>query len=411
MQEPDLMELDRDRKDISRQIPSISTEEVDCDGRSDQNSPEPEYEDTADLASSIAKLRSLLQQRSSESSLSTPALSPIFLEAKYYGTKQCKIGYKPKLLGFDYHRPPDGMDDQHAATTGASSQKSPFVEIEPMEEGGDTVGDGVTGGTGVMPTFYKFCAKTATGVLDKTLHTIKTALPAATAVGHPHGFDQTGGNAWIFVLADSNEADIFTRMKKLLTERKEFCTLDDEIDTAYEAIDSLDTFQLPYSPSVTFEDELDPFEVRVPVTRALVDIACELLADTGSPFVQEPIVKAFLLTLGPTLEYLLVKHADLLMETLCVQLMRIPDRTDRSTLHMEMAGYLDALVDSLPECIKMTLGKRSVMQAMSVLVSSIQTQSINQDVTLQLLELLALKLVEECGATAAAAQQSPPTSA
>nr|CAI5831655.1 unnamed protein product [Callosobruchus analis] len=384
MQEPDLMELDRDRKDISRQIPSISTEEVDCDGRSDQNSPEPEYEDTADLASSIAKLRSLLQQRSSESSLSTPALSPM---------------------------PPDGMDDQHAATTGASSQKSPFVEIEPMEEGGDTVGDGVTGGTGVMPTFYKFCAKTATGVLDKTLHTIKTALPAATAVGHPHGFDQTGGNAWIFVLADSNEADIFTRMKKLLTERKEFCTLDDEIDTAYEAIDSLDTFQLPYSPSVTFEDELDPFEVRVPVTRALVDIACELLADTGSPFVQEPIVKAFLLTLGPTLEYLLVKHADLLMETLCVQLMRIPDRTDRSTLHMEMAGYLDALVDSLPECIKMTLGKRSVMQAMSVLVSSIQTQSINQDVTLQLLELLALKLVEECGATAAAAQQSPPTSA
>lgn len=41
------------------------------------NSPDPEYEDTADLASSIAKLRSLLQQRSSESSLSTPALSPM----------------------------------------------------------------------------------------------------------------------------------------------------------------------------------------------------------------------------------------------------------------------------------------------------------------------------------------------
>lgn len=41
------------------------------------NSPDPEYEDAADLASSIAKLRSLLQQRSSESSMSTPALSPM----------------------------------------------------------------------------------------------------------------------------------------------------------------------------------------------------------------------------------------------------------------------------------------------------------------------------------------------
>lgn len=51
---------------------SVSTEDT-----SGTDSPELEYEDTADLASSIAKLRSLLQQRSSESSLSTPALSPM----------------------------------------------------------------------------------------------------------------------------------------------------------------------------------------------------------------------------------------------------------------------------------------------------------------------------------------------
>lgn len=41
--------------------------------------------------------------------------------------------------------------------------------------------------------------------------------------------------------------EVLTRMKKLLTERKEYCTLDTEIDTAYEAIDSLDTFQPPGS--------------------------------------------------------------------------------------------------------------------------------------------------------------------
>ncbi|VEN46450.1 unnamed protein product [Callosobruchus maculatus] len=384
--EPEAMEFEGGRKEISRQIPSISTEEADCGLRSDQNSPEPEYEDTADLASSIAKLRSLLQQRSSESSLSTPALSPM---------------------------PPDVADEQQvsAAAAGASFQQRPlpFEETDLIDEGGGETeayggaGGGV-GGVGVMPTFYKFCAKTATGVLDKTLHTIKTALPA----GHPHPFQQTGpDNAWIFILPDSDEADIFTRMKKLLTERKEFCTLDDEIDTAYEAIDSLDTFQLPYSPSVTFEDELEPFEVRVPVARALVEVACELLADTGCPFVQEPIVKTFLLTMGPTLEHLLVRQADALMETVCVRLMRVPDRTDRSTLRMEMSAYLDALVHSLPDCVKMTLGVSPVSQAMSVLMSSIQREAVNQDLALQLLELLALKLIEECGAT----QHSPPTSA
>lgn len=50
-------------------IPYISTESED--------SPDPEYEEPADLESTIAKLRSLLQQKSSESNLSTPAISPM----------------------------------------------------------------------------------------------------------------------------------------------------------------------------------------------------------------------------------------------------------------------------------------------------------------------------------------------
>lgn len=51
---------------------------------------------------------------------------------------------------------------------------------------------------GFMPSFYKFCAKTATGVLDKTIHTIKTALPG-TAQGI-----ESNDNAWIFVQTDQN---------------------------------------------------------------------------------------------------------------------------------------------------------------------------------------------------------------
>lgn len=52
-------------------VPSIQTESH------EEGSPEPEYEEAADLATSIAKLRSLLEQKSSESNLSTPAVSPM----------------------------------------------------------------------------------------------------------------------------------------------------------------------------------------------------------------------------------------------------------------------------------------------------------------------------------------------
>ncbi|KAJ8931145.1 hypothetical protein NQ314_015986 [Rhamnusium bicolor] len=51
------------------------------------------------------------------------------------------------------------------------------------------------------------------------------------------------------------DADILIRMKKLLTERKEYCTLDTEIDTAYEAIDSSEPF--PHSSSGIFPAHLE----------------------------------------------------------------------------------------------------------------------------------------------------------
>jgi hypothetical protein len=52
---------------------------------------------------------------------------------------------------------------------------------------------------GMMPSFYKFCAKTATGVIHNTLNTIKTALP-----GNVADSDRYDGTAkWLFVEANS----------------------------------------------------------------------------------------------------------------------------------------------------------------------------------------------------------------
>ncbi|XP_057652629.1 uncharacterized protein LOC130891737 isoform X1 [Diorhabda carinulata] len=367
--EKSLENPDREKRDLD--IPSISMEEP----SSGTNTPDIEYEETADLASSIAKLRSLLQQRSSESSISTPALSPICVQSKYNGFKF----WVADRLQFFQSRPPDDLTQK--PLEGESTVESDEVD-------------------GMIPSFYKFCAKTATGVFDKTIHSIKTALPT-----HVPGLEHSD-NAWIFLQTDQTEVDVLTRMKKLLNERKEYCTLDSEIDTAYEAIDSLDTFQQSlFSSSLEFEDELDEFEAKLPITKSLIDIACELLSDTDSPFITEPVIKAILLIAGNAIENSLVDKMDQLMEDLCTNLLTVPEVSNSNELNLEMDIFVQLILASIPDSVKVVFGKDVLQKVISLLVSSIQIQKINQDVILQIFELVSLKLIEE------SSRPSPPASA
>ncbi|XP_074031796.1 uncharacterized protein isoform X2 [Leptinotarsa decemlineata] len=337
---------EQDRKEL--QIPHISMKQPEIA----TDSPDPEYEDTADLASSIAKLRTLLQQKSSESGLSTPALSPM---------------------------PPDEFGQR-------------AVEVDSTSD--------LDEADGVMPSFYKFCAKTATGVFDKTIHTIKTALPT-----NSQGVEQSD-NAWIFIQSEQNEADILTRMKKLLTERKDYCTLDTDIDTAYEAIDSLDAFQqASFSPDMDFEDELDDFEAKLPITKALIDSMCELLADSDSPLIQEPLVKTLMLIVGKVLEEFINSEVDGAIADLCVNLFRIPELSNQDTLFLELDDFVEIMMKNLPDAIKLVFGQATLYKAVTLLVSSLQNEKLNEDVILQIFELIVMKLMEE------SSRSSPPASA
>lgn len=57
------------------------------------------------------------------------------------------------------------------------------------------------------------------------------------------------------------------------------------------------------------------------------------------------------------------------------------------------------------DAIKLTFGKSTLVKLLTLFVSSIQSQTINQDVVLQIFELIAMKLIEE------STQLSPPASA
>ncbi|XP_049823486.1 uncharacterized protein LOC109595505 isoform X2 [Aethina tumida] len=310
-------------------IPYISTESED--------SPDPEYEEPADLESTIAKLRSLLQQKSSESNLSTPAISPM---------------------------PPDD-----------------FCMKMSQDATGDLEVDGM------VPSFYKLCAKTATGVFNKSLNTIKTALPGNTS-------DQfLNTENWKFEAVKETDNDFLLRVKKLLAERKEFC----KVDTAYEAIDSLDPIsQLTDSNvNVQFEDELDEFEVKLPVTKAIIGIICELLADTESLLIQESLVKAIVLSFGNTIENRIVSQTENFINNLCANLFRIPETTINQTLDMNLESYISAILSSFPDYMVIIFSQQNLERAIRLFVMSLQTEKINEDIFLQIFELISMKLIEE----------------
>lgn len=61
---------------------------------------------------------------------------------------------------------------------------------------------------GALPSLYKFCARTATGVFQNTLNTIKTALPGNISDQeqqhrHDGSFDRSfDSENWMYVASD-----------------------------------------------------------------------------------------------------------------------------------------------------------------------------------------------------------------
>lgn len=167
---------------------------------------------------------------------------------------------------------------------------------------------------------------------------------------------------------------------------------------------------------------MDDFEVKLPITKCLVDIFCELLADTETPLIQEPVIKAVLLGLGYSIENTVISTADRIMDNFCENLLTIPEKSNQKTLNMDLEDFVEAILNSLPgkirnilyflkclplfsELLKLALGKTTVTKALMLLVSSMQNQKVNEDVILQIFELISLKLIEE------SSQISPPASA
>lgn len=307
------------------------------------DSPDPEYEETADLASTIAKLRSLLQQKSSESAVSTPIVSPM---------------------------PTDDVKNA--------------LELDEMD--------------GVVPSFYKFCAKTATGVFNNTLNTLKTALPVNA--NEILCYDEN--TKWDYLEGDDKHLDLHLRMLKILHDRKDFCM----VETAFDALDSQPNYNMltkQISENSLF-DELDEIESKIPLAISLVNIFCELVSDSKAVITREPIIKSILLIFGENIDHTVLNLVNLFIEHI-LSVTEIPTENKNTTLNLEMDTYVDLLSSCIPEYLKLLIGQTTIKEAFTLLISSLQIEHCNQDVVLQIMEFVALKLIEDSN------KLSPPYSA
>ncbi|KAI4455246.1 sorting nexin [Holotrichia oblita] len=287
-------------------VPTISTHEV--------TSPDPEYEDVTDLATTTAKLRSLLQQRTTESNINTPAVSP--------------------MPGDDFHKT-FSTPLEYTGRYAIPSNSSDETEVD-----------------GTLPSLYKFCARTATGVFHNTLNTIKTALPGniSDQEGRHDGILDRNWDCenWTYVASDVGADDFSSRAQRLLNERRAYCT----VDNAYEAVESLDVLNQVdggwNTPITVYDDELDDVEVHIPFTRTLVDIFCELVAETNTFLTQESVVKMLLILFGELSEEYICDKSKKITRSINSFIGKLPNDAKKEDISMCLDEFTRFFLDIFP---------------------------------------------------------------
>ncbi|XP_045474844.1 uncharacterized protein LOC123680793 isoform X6 [Harmonia axyridis] len=235
---------------------------------------------------------------------------------------------------------------------------------------------------GFIPSIYKMCAKTATGVFNNTLNTIKTALPSTDEEVIAYGIEK-----WNFENIEEKGATLSSRMRKLLLERKDFCT----IETAYDAFDSQEPETKEFISDVFF-DETEDFESKVPLTRTFIDIICELIADSDSFASQEPFIKFLLLVFGKSMDEMIISKVEDLFDNLCVT--EVPKSLDCKVLTMDFDVYVEYLISVLPDAVNLLASHSTLKDALNNLILSIQIEKCNKDVILQIFDFMVLRLIE-----------------
>ncbi|XP_077276002.1 uncharacterized protein LOC143904893 isoform X1 [Temnothorax americanus] len=429
---------------------------TDADLELEEDKISPVYEEPTDFATTIARLRNLLQQKST-------ATTPLHAEEKSYVIYEGSQFTNLSIPWTEFHTATDGsqqlyyciqfddveqrgMDLFETTTATVKRQYADFVQLhlslEEMPSLASVMSELVLpeGGRIELETYLKtlctrlanecppqlrhflrpsssagkkadaiaprldrFLAKTVTGVFN----TLKTVVPGFELDQEEEATPlptlmPLSDIPWRFI-EDIKSKSLACELQQLIAERTEYCT----VDTAYEAVDSMeasgDSELLDCwweTINTSYDDEVDELDSNLTLTCTTIDLICELLAGIASnnTLQQEAVVRWTKLLIGNISEPILQKIILRLFDSLSGSSL-IWDAS-RDVANQNGTQLRDKLLRILEEKmsydIKLIFGEDDVHKALNYLLSSCEIKKINLDLNMQMLDALVSELLISC---------------
>ncbi|XP_011303584.1 uncharacterized protein [Fopius arisanus] len=406
----------------------------------------PIYEEPTDFATTIARLRSLLQQKSSATTPQPEEKSHVFYEGNQFTnlaipwTEFCTApdGSQQLLYCIQFDDIEQHGEDLFETTTATTRrQYSDFVQLhgtlEEVPEYAEVVseirlpdggrvemenylrmlcarlGDSAqlrhflrpsSGGgkkaDAVAPRLDRFLAKTVTGVFN----TLRTVVPGFEMEEEEVALPTLMPLAdipWRFV-EDIKTKNLADELKQLVAERIDYCT----VDTAYEAVDTIEgsgdsellahwweTAQSPY------DEELDEIDSKLMITCSLLDILCEILAGikSSSTIRQEAVVRWIKLFFGSCIEGVIQDCLGGISEVFKLEIDDDEGEDGGGDLEERV---VQGLVGKAYGDLKTVFGEDELTNMIAFFVRSFGSRRVNCDVALQVLDVAASELFAAC---------------
>ncbi|XP_057337718.1 uncharacterized protein LOC130675850 [Microplitis mediator] len=252
----------------------------------------------------------------------------------------------------------------------------------------------------VAPRFDRFLAKTVTGVFN----TLRTVVP---------GFemDQEDDSVpmptlmplsdipWRFV-EDIKSKKITDELEMLLADRVDYCS----VDTAYEAVESIEAdgesellshwLKIVNTP---YDEELEELDSKLTLSCIGIDLICEILAgiDSNNTLRQETVVRWTKLFFGNITESLISQYVFKFYNHLNLMSVFSNEQDDNYSEEIEVVedklfGILTAKISSE---LKFIFGENDVKKIIKFLLQSFECKKVNLDLLLQIVDILASELL------------------
>ncbi|KOC59061.1 hypothetical protein WH47_12654 [Habropoda laboriosa] len=254
----------------------------------------------------------------------------------------------------------------------------------------------------IAPRFDKFLVKTVSGVFN----TLRTVVPGFEIEQEEENVPlptlmPLADIPWRFV-EDIKSKSLAAKLQHLIAERIEYSS----VDTAYEAVDSMestnDSALLTHwweTVKSSYEED-DDLDSHLILTSVGVDIICELLAGIGSnnTLQQEAVVRWMKLLFGNVTEPILHIAALRIFDHLGNKSLfhNVQNELSKEPLSQLKERLLQELLLKIPNDVKLIFGEDDTLNILKYLLDSYEVKKINIDLNLQILDVLASQLLISC---------------